>query len=467
MLKTYFSSGSRYVAVLLASIIGSSESLFAQDVTDATTIKKIYTTALIENQGYKWLEELTDLGGRLAGSDQATDAVLYFKNKADSMGFKTQLQEVTVPRWIRGPKEVAHYKLGDRTYYMRCTALGGSVATHAEGLQAPIVEINSFEELDSLGGQLKGKIAFYNIPMDPAFIHTFFAYSNAVKQRYVGALEASKKGAVAVVIRSLSSSINPYPHTGSMTYKGAPKQIPAMAISTEDAERLSRDLRSNPGLEFFMKMSCRMEDSVTSYNLIADLPGKTKPDEVILIGGHIDSWDLGTGAHDDGAGCMHSLEAAWLLKHLGLTPDRTVRVVFFMNEEFGLNGANVYAQVSKEEGTKHVIAMESDAGGFTPRGISIVAPDSIIERIKEFRSYLEPYGIHQFSQSGSGADINKLSSKDMVMIGLRPDSHRYFEVHHSSKDVLEAVNPRELELGSATLASLIYLMDRYDITVKR
>ncbi len=436
-----------------------------QGVTqEEAIVKKIFTTALVENQGYQWLSELTGLGARLAGSDQATDAVLYFNHIADSMGFKTQLQEVKVPHWVRGTKEIAHYKHNDKTHYMRCTALGGSVGTPEGGLKAEVVEINSFEELDSIGDRLKGKIAFYNIPMDPSFINTFFAYSGAVKQRYVGALEASKKGAVGIVIRSLSSTVNEYPHTGSMTYKGAPRQIPAMAISTADAEMLSKNLEANPGLEFFMSMSCEMKDSVISYNLIADLPGKDKPDEVILIGGHIDSWDLGTGAHDDGAGSIHSLEAAWLLKKLDLLPSRTLRVVFFMNEEFGLNGAKTYARRSKEGGVNHVIAIESDAGGFTPRGISMVAPDSIIDRIKEFRPLLEPYGIHQFSQTGSGADIGQLASPDLVMIGLRPDNHRYFEIHHSAQDVLQSVNPRELEMGSATLASLIYLLDKYNLT---
>ena len=438
----------------------------AQDtLSDASALKKIYTTALAESKGYEWLTQLTNMGSRLTGSDQATDAVIYFKNKADSLGFKTQLQEVTVPCWVRGPKEVAHYSVGDKKYYMRCTALGGSVGTPGKGITAPIVEIQSFEQLDAMQDELKGKIAFFNIKMDPSFINTFFSYSSAVKQRYAGAVEASKKGAVAVVTRSLSATINEYPHTGSMTYKGATKQIPAMSISTADAELLSKHLQKN-SIDFYMRMQCEMKDSVVSYNLIADMPGTSKSDEIILIGGHIDSWDLGTGAHDDGAGCMHSLEAAWLLKQTGLLPSRTVRVVFFMNEEFGLDGATVYAKAFDTEGIKHVAALESDAGGFTPRGISIVAPDSDRERIREFRDLFEPYGVHQFSQTGSGADISKLHHPDLVMIGLRPDNHRYFEIHHSAKDILESVNPRELEMGSATMAALIYLLDKHNIVRK-
>lgn len=431
--------------------------------TETETIKSIYTQALTEQQGYQWLKKLTDIGGRLAGSDEATEAVKVFQLMADSLGFSTQLQEVKVPHWVRGPKEIAYYtQSGKRTEVAVC-ALGGSVETPEKGLEAQVVEITSFEQLDVMTNELEGKIAFYNIPMDPAFINTFFAYSGAVKQRYVGALEASKKGAVGVIARSLSSSINPYPHTGSMTYAGAEELIPAMAISTFHAEQLSRDLKSTPQLKFFMKMAPEHKDSVLSYNLVAELKGKEKPDEVIVIGGHIDSWDLGTGAHDDGAGCIHSLEAAYLLKKLNLLPQRTLRVVFFMNEEFGLNGAKVYAARSKKENIKHVIAIESDAGGFSPRGISMVAPDSLKKRIRDLRSYLEPYGIHEFSETGAGADISQLKHDNLVMIGLRPDSHRYFEVHHSSQDVLAHVNARELELGSASLAALIYLLDKYNI----
>lgn len=435
-------------------------------LTDEQTLKGIYTTALVKNQGYKWLEELTEMGPRLTGSDNATNAVYHFQKIADSLGFTTSLQPVTVPHWVRGEQEVANYNTDGKEVTLNPCALGGSVATQKKGLKAPLYEIRSFEQLDTLTTQLEGKIAFYNIPMDPAFINTFFAYSNSAKQRYVGALEASKKGAVGVVIRSLSATINDLPHTGSMTYQGADVKIPAMAISTLDAEQLSSDLHKNPALQFFMKMNCESKDSVTSYNLVAEIKGSEKPDDIIILGGHIDSWDLGTGAHDDGAGCIHSLEAAWLLQQMNLLPKRTIRVVFFMNEEFGLNGAKVYAKESKKENLNHVIAIESDAGGFTPRGISMVAPDSIVSKIRGLRGLFEPYGLHQFTESGSGADISQLYSKDLVMFGLRPDNHRYFDIHHSSADVIESVSPRELEMGSASLAAFIYLLDKYDITAK-
>tara|TARA_R110002072_G_scaffold216105_2_gene373462 strand:+ start:378 stop:1763 length:1386 start_codon:yes stop_codon:yes gene_type:complete len=456
---------SLFLSFILIAAMGS-QAQQTENEFDQQNIKKIYTTALTDQYGYKWLKKLTDIGPRLAGSDQATQAVLDFKKLADSLGFETSLQEVRVPHWIRGEKEESYYIFNGKKILTNGCALGGSVATKKKGLKAQIVEITSFEELEAMDKKaLKGKIAFFNIPMDPAFIFTFFAYGNAVKQRYVGAVEASKKGALGVIVRSLSSSVNKYPHTGSMTYADAKKKIPAMAISTFDAERLSNHLVQEPGLEFFYKMSCKWGDSTSSYNLIADFKGKEKPKDIIVVGGHIDSWDLGTGAHDDGAGSIHALESAYLLKKLGLLPKRTLRVVFFMNEEFGLNGAIKYARQSVKDSVNHVLAMESDAGGFSPRGISMVAPDSIIDQIKSLRSLLEPYGIHQFSQTGAGADIGQLSKENTVMIGMRPDGHRYFEVHHSALDTMESVNARELEMGSATFAALIYLLDKYDILI--
>lgn len=448
------------LVLLLFTFLGAR----AQD-SDRVAIKDLYSTALTENQGYKWLSGLTEIGGRLAGSPEADEAVAYFQKLADSLGFDTWLQEVKVPHWVRGEGNTASFAANGQHFDVHFCALGGSVGTDGE-LKAEVVEVRSFEELDSLGEAVKGKIVFFNIPMDPSYINTFFAYSRAVKQRWAGALEASKHGAVAVVTRSLSSTINNIPHTGSMTYKGAVQKIPAISISTEDSEKLSRQLAKGKA-EFQMKLNCGWRDSVISHNIIADLKGSELPEEIILVGGHIDSWDLGDGAHDDGAGCIHSLESAWLLKHLGLLPKRTLRVVFFMNEEFGLSGAREYGRYAKEKNLYHAFALESDAGGFTPRGISIVGEKETTEAIKDLRQLLEPYGIHQFSQSGSGADIGQLSRPGSLLLGLRPDSHRYFEIHHTKNDVLSRVNPRELEMGSATVAAFIYLLDKYDLVAEK
>ena len=426
------------------------------------TIRSIYNLALTEQQGYKWLKELCSMGPRLSGSDQATASLLHFKKKIDSLGFESTLQSVTVPKWVRGAQETAWIvREGKKVEDLAITALGGSVATPNNGLIAGLVEISSFEQLDSLN--LEGKIAFYNIPMDPTYISTGFAYGNAVKQRWAGAIEASKRGAVGVVIRSLSSSINKYPHTGSMSYEEGTKKIPAAALSTFHAELLSKELRKNPALKLKMNMACRWYDSVESYNLIADLKGSERPEELILVSGHFDSWDLGTGAHDDGAGSMHALESLYLYQKLSLPHKRTLRLVFYMNEEFGLSGAKAYAKMSQAKKLKHVIAIESDGGGFTPKGFSIQSSKEMVERVKTYRDYFEPYGIYQFASGGSGADISQLGSDNKLLIGLRPDNHRYFEVHHSALDNIKAVNARELTMGSAALTALIYLLDRDDV----
>ncbi len=435
-----------------------------QAQTESERFREIYSYALGQQQGYEWLKELCGMGPRFAGSEQATSSILHFKQKMDSLGFETRLQAVKVPRWVRGPQERAWIVQGIDQQEMAVTALGGSIATPPGGLKAEVVEIPSFEALDSL--KLDGKIAFFNIPMDPTFISTGYAYGSSVKQRWAGAMEASKKGAVGVVIRSLSSSINKYPHTGSMAYAKDIKKIPAAALSTFDAELLSKSLKADPELQVKLKMACEWQDSVYSYNLIADLKGSTKPEEIIVVSGHIDSWELGTGAHDDGAGAMHALETLYLFKALKIPHKRTLRLVWYMNEEFGLNGARVYARNAKaNEKERHVIAIESDGGGFTPKGLSIDAIEAKVDQIKSYRSLFEPYGVYQFSKGGSGADINQLKSDDVVLIGLRPDNHRYFEVHHSELDNINSVNAREFTLGSATIASLVWLLDRDNVCV--
>lgn len=447
--------------LLLGLFVGMVPGTAQNPKPDAEVVRTLYDRALAEQPAYHWLSQLTAIGPRMSGSRQADSATARFAAIMDSLGFRVIRQSVKVPYWERGAPEVAHYYWRNAKVELPLTALGGSVATPPEGLLAPLVEITDFAQLDSV--DLQNKIAFFNIPMDPTYISTYYAYGNAVKQRYVGALEASKRGAIGVIIRSLSSSINPYPHTGSMTYGEAKQRIPAAAISTAEAEKLSQRLKEDE-VSFFFKQECRWGDSTYSDNLIAEWRGDSLPEEIILVGGHFDSWDLGTGAHDDGAGCMQALAAAYLLKAQGLRLKRTLRVVFFTNEEFGLQGARQYALRSRAEGLRHVLAIESDGGGFSPRGISIDAEEAMVSRIQEFRPLLEPFGIHLFSRGGSGADISQLGRNQTLLIGLRPDSHRYFEVHHSAQDVLENVNPRELEMGSATLASLLYLLDRYDLT---
>ncbi|HET8735771.1 MAG TPA: M20/M25/M40 family metallo-hydrolase [Pricia sp.] len=444
----------------------------AQDATqneDARQIQKIFDAALTEGKAYDWLNFLSNqIGGRLSGSVQAQQAVEYTRKQMESLGLdRVWLQPVMVPKWVRGTPEFAYMETapGATTQVPIC-ALGGSVATPPGGIKANVVEVKGLEELKTLGkAKIAGKIVFYNRPMDPSLISTFEAYTNCVDQRYSGAEEAAKFGAVGVIVRSMNLRLDDYPHAGSMSYgdTAIENRIPAAAISTNGAEMLSTTLKLNPDTQFYFKQNCKQMEDVESFNVIGEIKGSTHPDEIIVVGAHLDSWDLGDGAHDDGAGCVQSMEVVRLLKKIGYTPKRTIRVVLFMNEENGLRGGNKYAQKAQENNENHVFALESDAGGFTPRGFSFDCSDADLKRVQNWAPLFEPYLVHLFEKGYSGADIAPLKDDGIVLAGLRPDSQRYFVHHHAANDTFEHVNKRELELGAASMASLVYLFDTYGI----
>jgi hypothetical protein len=430
-------------------------------------IKKFYNAALTQGKGYDWLNYLSNqIGGRLSGSVQAQQAVNYTKSQLDSLGLdKVWLQPVMVPKWVRGTPEFAYFETtpGVTTNVAIC-ALGGSVATPPNGIKSNIIEVGGIEELATLGkDKIQGKIVFFNRPMDPTQINTFNAYSNCVDQRYSGALEASKYGALGVIVRSMNLRLDDFPHTGSMGYgeQSINDRIPAAAISTNAADMLSTSLKLNPEINFYFKQNCKQFEDVESYNVIGEIKGSSKPEEIIVVGGHLDSWDLGDGSHDDGAGCVQSMEVLNLIKKTGYKPKRTIRVVLFMNEENGLRGGTKYAEVAETSNEKHIFALESDSGGFTPRGFTFDSSDKDFDKIKSWKPLFEPYLVHYFEKGGSGADIGPLKKEGLVLAGLRPDSQRYFDYHHAENDTFEHVNKRELELGSASMASLIYLVDTY------
>nr|WP_254780517.1 M28 family peptidase [Maribacter dokdonensis] len=434
---------------------------------DEVQIKKMYDLALTEGKGYEWLNYLSNqIGGRLSGSVQAQQGVDYTKSQLDSLGVdRVWLQPVLVPKWVRGTPEFAYFETtpGITTNVAIC-ALGGSVATPPKGIKANIIEVEGVEQLTALGkDKIEGKIVFFNRPMDATEINTFTAYSNCVDQRYAGALEASKYGALGVIVRSMNFRLDDFPHTGSMTYGDQPEseRIPAAAISTNAAEMLSTSLKLNPEINFYFKQNCKQFKDVESYNVIAEIKGSEKPEEIIVVGGHLDSWDLGDGSHDDGAGCVQSMEVLNLFKKTGYKPKRTVRVVLFMNEENGLRGGNKYAEVAISNNEKHIFALESDSGGFTPRGFTFDSSQKNFEKVLKWKNLFEPYLVHYFEKGFAGADIGPLKKDGLVMAGLRPDSQRYFDHHHAENDTFEHVNRRELQLGAATMASLVYLVDAY------
>ncbi len=442
-----------------------------QDLAEeAFYVREIYNTALTQGQCHQWLEHLTtNIGGRLSGSPQSIAAIEYTRQMLDTLLLdKVYLQECKVPHWVRGEPEqvkiVSSQKLG--SVDLHALALGNSIGTGAMGITAEVIEVKSLEELEQLGqDQIEGKIVFFNRPFDPTQINTFAGYGGAVDQRAFGASRASNYGAVGCLVRSVTPSLDYFPHTGGMSYETGSIQIPSIAISTKDAALLSSLLKEEP-IRVYMRNTSQMLDDKTSYNVIGEIMGTEKPEEIILVGGHLDSWDVGQGAHDDGAGCVQAMDVLQIFKRLNYQPKRTIRCVLFMNEENGLRGARAYWQASKESGTLHLAAIESDRGGFTPRGFSCDGdPSTFNEKFKKVTRWLpllEPYGIG-LKKGGSGADISGLKNPDGLLFGLLPDSQRYFDVHHAANDTFDKVNKRELELGAAAMASLVYLLDKYGL----
>ena len=436
--------------------------------TDSAMFKKIYNEALSNGKSYSNLDYLTNkIGGRLSGSPQAQQAVEWaFKAMKEAGADTVYLQECMVPHWVRGEKEVGKIIStgGKGTKEVPICALGSSIGTPAEGITAQVIEANGIEDLQNLGKEkIKGKIVFFNQPMDPTFIETFNAYGKAVKQRWGGASEAVKFGAVAVIVRSCSLVQDDNPHTGVMGYKDSLNKIPACAISTNAANWLSNNLKTDKALTFYLKMSCKTLPDEKSYNVIGEIRGVEKADEIITVGGHLDSWDTGKGAHDDGAGIVQSIEILRIYKSLGIKPKRTIRAVAFMNEENGGRGGKKYAEMAKLKNEKHIAAIESDAGGFSPRGFSSDVTPAVKTKLKSWRPFFEPYGVYEFDRDGSGSDIQPLKELGVPCMELMPDSQRYFDFHHTQVDTFEAVNKRELELGGAAMAAMIWMISQYGL----
>ncbi len=431
---------------------------------DSIMIRKIFDEALTQSECYENLRYLcSHIGGRLSGSKEAERAVEWGKSVMEGLHFdKVSLMPVQVPHWERGEKEQAYIinsKTGVKKEAAIC-ALGGSVATSVAGIEAEVIEVKSFEELEKLGtNKVKGKIVFFNRPMDPTKISTFNAYGGAVNQRWAGASKAAKYGAVASVTRSMGLRIDNFPHAGSMSYVDTLPKIPAVAISTQGAEELHALLNLNGTAKLFIKTSCKTNPDVESFNVIGEIKGSEKPDEYIVVGGHLDSWDNGTGAHDDGAGCVQSMEVLRIFKALKYTPKHTIRVVLFMNEENGLRGGKEYAKQAKLKNETHIAALESDAGGFSPRGFSFEAPSWFTTSVQNYKPLLLPYGLYDFDGRGGGPDLSPLAEQGVPTIELIPDSQRYFDYHHTADDTFDKVSKRELELGAASMAALIYLID--------
>ena len=448
--------------LLILLIFCSALTATSQD-SDSVFIQKIYNEALTNGQSYENLRSLCkDIGARLSGSSEAQMAVEWSQIRMEKCGFdKVYLQPIMVPHWERGTKESGwiRSKKGE-IIKVNLLALGGSVGTNGT-LEGEIVEFKHLDDLKKANKSLiEGRIVFLNQPMNEKEIQTFKAYGGCYQIRGNGAVEAGKLGAKAVVIRSLGLPIDEHPHTGSMHYSDDVEKIPAAALSTKDAEILSQMLK-NGSLQFVMEMDCRSYEPVQSYNVIGEITGSKFPNKIITVGGHLDSWDTGEGAHDDGAGVMHSLEALRILKELNYEPNHTLRVVFFMNEENGNMGGETYATWVKERKEEHIAAVESDRGGFAPRGYNIDGNDTHLKFLQSLEKELRHYDLHIFEKGYGGVDIGPLKKQfeAIALFGFIPDSQRYFDFHHAPSDVFENVNKRELELGCAGVASLLYFID--------
>jgi carboxypeptidase Q len=454
-------------SLLLLVFCSLATASFSQTAKDAEMFKRMADWVFTNGKAYENLRFLCKkVGPRLSGSPQAAKAVKETFRMMKEMGADTvYLQPCMVPHWVRGAKENAiMVDASGKPLSLNVCALGNSVGTGKAGLKAEVVEVRSFKQLDSLGERgVKGKIVFYNFPMNPTFVETFRAYGEAGQYRGRGPSMAAKYGAVGVMVRSLASNVDDYPHTGATNYNDSFPKIPAIAVSTRHAELVSKELKKKAGLKLYFSTECEMLPDVLSYNVVGEIKGTEFPDEIITVGCHLDSWDLAEGAHDDGAGCVQSMEVINVYKQLGIKPKRTIRVVMFMNEENGLRGGRKYAEIATAEKSKHIFALESDAGGFTPRAFGFSRGGDTLNRLRNWVPLFKPYGVFEFGEGGGGADIGPLRPLGTLLCGLRPDSQRYFDHHHASNDTFEWVNKRELELGAINMVLLLYVVDQYGL----
>jgi carboxypeptidase Q len=432
---------------------------------DSVFIRRIADEILVNGKAYDDLRVLTkQIGGRLAGSPQMPKAEQWGLKIFQSLNpDKTWLQQCMVPHWVRGGKDEAIASYANQKKSLDVIALGNSLGSGKNGVNGNVIEVKSFDELEAKKDQIKDKIVFYNYPFNQKLIRTFDAYSDAVKYRTTGASRAAKYGAIGVIVRSMSESTDNNPHTGSLRYDSTYKMIPAVAIGLKDADWLSNQLKER-NVPVTMKTYGYFLPDTIGHNVIAELKGSQFPNECITIGGHLDSWDPAEGAHDDGAGVVQTIEVLRVFKLLGYQPKRTIRFVLFANEENGLRGGYKYAEEATVKSEKHIFALESDAGGFTPRGFGFTGSDEQYQKLQSWQPLLCPYGGCEIEKGGGGSDITPLyRSQKTPMAEYIPDSQRYFDLHHARNDVFEAVNKRELHLGAVNMAALIYLVDKYGL----
>ena len=442
-------------------------SLGAQQ-SDSIMFRHISDEILLHAQSYENLRQLCkNIGHRISGSKEAAAAVVWGQHAMEETGAdKVWLQPCDVPYWYRG-QESLMLKYGKNGKFKKVPALslGNSQGTNGKPLDAEIVMVHSFDEFRALPeSSVKGKIIFFDYRFRQDMVFTFQGYGDAVKYRWASPSIAASRGAVGVLIRSMSTGEDDFPHTGGMHYNDSFAKIPEMALGNKTSDTLEAFCRDGHATAR-MQSECYMKpDMVRSYNVIGEIRGSETPEKIITVGGHLDSWDVGEGANDDGSGCVQSMEVLRAFKALGIRPKCTIRAVLFMNEENGDKGGEAYADSAKSKHEDHVLAIETDAGGFSPRGIGLEMPDNKKAAIMKYEDLFLPYGVYDFTREEGGTDIGPLKKQlSTPLAGLLPDSQRYFDIHHTDNDIFENVNHRELKLGSVVLAQLIWLVDQYGL----
>lgn len=454
------------LALLLSPILAAAQNM--RD--DSLFIHTIAVNILSSDASYNNLHYLTkNIGGRLSGSPQMYMAEQWgAKVMKDAGADNVVLQECMVPHWIRGGKDKAFvtYKEDNKQqqYNLNVLALGNSFGSGINGVAAPLIRVNNFDELEAKKDSLKGKMVFYNVPFDDTLINTFETYAKNVVYRGIGASRAAKYGAVAMLMRSMTNTPGNYPHTGSLRYTDSLKKIPAAAMGLDDVKKLDTLFDKNIAITASLFTNGKMLPDTIAHNIIGELKGSEHPEQIITIGGHLDSWDPAEGANDDGTGIVQTLEILRVFKALHYQPKHTIHFVFFANEENGTRGAKKYAEAAKQNNEQHIFALESDAGGFAPRGFGFDCNDTTWQKINSWKPLFTPYYSNRFSKGGDGADVGYLRDAFRTPIaGLDPDSQRYFYIHHAATDVFENVDIREMKLGAINMAALIYLVDKYGL----
>ncbi|MGG9961503.1 M20/M25/M40 family metallo-hydrolase [Ferruginibacter sp. SUN106] len=454
-----------FSAVLLCSFF----TCFSQN-DDSVLIKRISDDILLNGKAYSNLYTLCkSVGQRLSGSAGMYKGEAWGQQALKDAGAQNvYLQECMVPHWVRGKKEEAGFKTHKRGMdpSFNVLSIGNAVGTGNAGVTAKVIEVKNFAELEQRKNEVKGNIVFYNYPFNKTYLRG--AYGDAVRYRSGGASAAAKYGALAVIVRSVTAATDDNPHTGALRYNDSFPKIPAVAISTKGADELSKYLKGNyKNDQFYIRTNCVMLADTIGHNVVGEIKGTEFPDEIITIGGHMDSWDPAEGANDDGAGMVQSIEILRAFNAIGYKPKRTIRIVLFANEENGGRGGDKYAELAKTKNENHIMAMESDGGSEYPRGFGCGMTKAQFAKVEPWKKYFEPYDADKFSFSeggGGGSDIGPLQTKfKTAQFGLSTTAQRYFNFHHSAIDVFENVNAQELHLGAAVMAAMVYLVDKYGL----